>query len=242
MGQKVSPISFRLGITQQWRSRWYARKRDYGKYLVEDEKIRKFIKKHHSFAGIPLIEVERTLERTTIIVHSARPGVMIGRRGASVEKLTDDLNHLVGRPIELKIVEVKDPTLSAQLVAEDVVQRLERRLPYRRILHQTTDIVMEAGAQGIKVQIRGRIGGIEIARQESLSQGRVPLHTIRADIDYGFAEALLSKGKVGVKVWIFKGEKVPEEKKKPITVKKETSDKTPSTVVSSSSDKTTVSK
>ncbi|MFC1524977.1 30S ribosomal protein S3 [Planctomycetota bacterium] len=242
MGQKVSPISFRLGITQQWRSRWYARKQNYGKYLVEDVKIRNFIKNNHSFAGIPLIEIERTLEQTIVIVHSARPGVMIGRRGASVEKLTEDLHHLLGRPIELKIVEVNDPSLSAQLVAEDVVQRLERRLPYRRILHQTSDIVMEAGAQGIKIQVRGRIGGIEIARQESLSVGKVPLHTIRANIDYGFAEALLAKGKVGVKVWVFKGEQVPEEKKDLMTAKKETPDKTQSTLVSSPSDKITVSK
>ena len=124
MGQKVSPISFRLGITQQWRSRWYARKQDYGKYLVEDEKIRKFIKKEYSFAGIPLIEIERTLEQTIVIIHAARPGVMIGRRGATVEKLTDDLHRLVGRPVELKIIEVKEPTLSAQLVAEEVAQRL----------------------------------------------------------------------------------------------------------------------
>lgn len=226
MGQKVSPISFRLGITQQCRSRWYARKQSYGKFVVEDEKIRKFIKKYHSFAGIPLIEIERTLEQTIIIVHAARPGIMIGRRGATVEKLTDDLNRLLGRPVELKIVEVTEPSVSAQLVAEDVVQRLEKRLPYRRVLHQATDMVMEAGAQGVKIQISGRIGGIDIARTEKLSLGKIPLHTIRAIIDYGFAEALLNKGKVGVKTWIFKGEQLPEDKAVPKTVLKETVDKT----------------
>lgn len=236
MGQKVSPISLRLGITQQWRSRWYARKQDYGKYLVEDEKIRKFIKKNHSFAGIPLIEIERTLEQTIIIIHAARPGVMIGRRGATVEKLTDDLHRLVGRPVELKIIEVTEPSLSAQLVSEDVAQRLERRLPYRRVLHQTTENVMGAGAQGVKIQIRGRIGGIEIARQENLSVGKIPLHTFRADIDYGFTEALLAKGKVGVKVWIFKGERLPEDESVSTKLKK-AADKTSSST-SQASDKT----
>jgi small subunit ribosomal protein S3 len=212
VGQKVSPISFRLGITQQCRSRWYAKSRDYGKLAVEDEKIRRFIKKNYSFAAIPLIEIERTREKILVIIHSARPGVLIGRRGANIEKVTDELNRLTKKLIELKIVEVTEPGLSAQLIAEEVAQRLEKRMPYRRILHQTADNVMNAGAKGIKIELSGRIGGIEIARSEKIYLGKVPLHTFRAIIDYALAEALGSKGKVGVKVWVFKGEVLPEDK------------------------------
>ncbi|MEK7449755.1 MAG: 30S ribosomal protein S3 [Planctomycetota bacterium] len=207
MGQKVSPISLRIGITRDWISRWYASKKDYGKFTVEDEKIRKFVKKEYGFAGIPMVEIERTRERTTVIVHVARPGVIIGRRGAKVNKLTDDLEALVGHPIDLKIIEVEKPELSAQLIAESIAEQLEKRAAFRRTMRKATETVMASGGQGIKILLSGRIGGAEIARREKTSTGKVPLHTLKADIDFARATATLNKGTIGIKVWIYKGEK-----------------------------------
>lgn len=211
MGQKVSPTALRLGITETWRSRWYALKKDYGKWAVEDERIRLFIKKDYSFAGIPRIDIERTREKTTVIIYTARPGVIIGRKGATIEKLTEDIVRLVGHTIDVKIIEVEKPELSAQLIAESVVEQLEKRASYRRSIRRAAEIVMGAGAKGVKIQVKGRLGGAEIARSDDIIIRKLPLHTLRADIDYGLATAILNKGTVGVKAWIYKGEIIQEK-------------------------------
>ncbi len=213
MGQKVSPISFRLGITRTWSSRWYATKKDYGRLAVEDQKIRKFVKKDYSFAGIKEIVIERTREKTTVIIHAARPGVIIGRRGAKVNKLTDDLVQLVNSPVDLKIIEVERPELSAQLIAESITEQLEKRSSFRRTIKKAVETVLAAGAEGVKILLSGRIGGAEIARKEKFLKGKVPLHTLRAEIDYALATAVLNKGTIGVKVWIYTGEKIEAKKK-----------------------------
>jgi len=205
MGQKVCPISFRIGITEDWRSRWYAEKRLFGEYVVEDERIRRFIKHHYLFAGIPKIEIERTRDRLTVIIHSARPGLLIGRKGVEVERLKSELERLTGRTVEVSVVEVPRPELSAQLVAEDVAQQLERRSAFRRTLQKAAQTTMDAGAEGVKIAIGGRLAGSELARREKMVMGRVPLHTITAKIDYGLAEALTKYGVIGVKVWINHG-------------------------------------
>jgi len=211
MGQKVNPTSFRLGITEQWRSRWYAPKKDYGKYAVEDERIRRFIKKEYSFAGIPRIDIERTREKTLVLLYAARPGVIIGRKGATIDKLTEDISTIVGHPVEVKIIEVEKPELNATLVAESIVEQLEKRAPFRRVIRGAVKTVMESGAGGVKAQVAGRLGGAEIARTEKIIIGKIPLHTLRADIDYGQATAVLTKGTIGVKVWIYKGEVFKEK-------------------------------
>ncbi len=206
MGQKVNPLSFRIGFIEVHRSRWYATKKEFGKFLVEDFKLRRFVKKNYSFAGIPKIEIERTRESVTVIIHTASPGVIIGRRGAKVDKLTEDLQMLIGRKIELKIIEIDRPELSSQLVAESICEQLQKRSPFRRIIRKAAELGMSNGAKGVKVHVAGRIGGAEIARSESILLGSIPLHTLRAHIDYGFAEACTVKGKIGCKVWIYKGE------------------------------------
>jgi small subunit ribosomal protein S3 len=207
MGQKVSPIALRIGINKDWLSRWYANKKDYGPMAVEDERIRKFIKKEYSFAGLQKIEIERNTEKTIVIVYCAKPSFIIGRRGIKADKLTEDLIKLChGRMMDLKVVEVMKPELSAQLVGDSIAQQLEKQSHHRRIMHKAIETVLEAGALGIKIKISGRIGGAEIARAESLSKGKIPLHTLKADIDYARSTATLSKGTVGVKVWIYKGE------------------------------------
>jgi len=214
MGQKVSPFALRLGINKDWISRWYADKKNYGKYAVEDQKIRKFVKKEYNFAGLQKIEIERNTEKTIVIVFCAKPSFIIGRRGVKADKLTEDLVKLCGgRVVDLKVIEVLKPELSAQLVGDSIAQQLEKQSHHRRIMHKVIETVMEAGALGIKIRISGRIGGAEIARAESLSKGSVPLHTLKADIDYARSTATLSKGTVGVKVWIYKG--VIERAKKP---------------------------
>lgn len=214
MGQKICPVGIRLGITEEWRSRWYANKKDFGRYLVEDNGIRKFVKKNYGFAGIPRVEVERSREAVTIIVHTSSPGVLIGRRGSKVDKLTEDLEGLVGRRVELKIIEVDQPELNAQLVGENIAEQLKKRSPYRRAMRKAAETAMNMGAQGIKIRIAGRIGGAEIAREEGVLFGKVPLSTLRAEIDYGEATAILSKGTIGIKVWIFKGERLPDKETK----------------------------
>ena len=206
MGQKVCPISFRLGITESWRSRWYADKKKFGKLLVEDQRIRRYIKKNYRFTGIPKVEIERTRdEGAKIIIFSARPGLIIGRKGAEIEKLKEGIEKLVEKTVDIKIHEIEKPELEAQLVAESIAEQLQRRAAFRRTIKKAIESTMGVGAKGIKVQVSGRLAGAEIARTEGSTVGSIPLHTLRANIDYGFAESLTSYGTIGVKVWIFKG-------------------------------------
>ncbi|MCD5390357.1 30S ribosomal protein S3 [candidate division NPL-UPA2 bacterium] len=212
MGQKVHPIGFRLGFIRDWDSRWFA-KRGYGNLLQEDIKIRKYIKDKLAFAGLSRIEIERASDRVRITLHSARPGIIIGRGGAEVDRLKEELEEMTGREVFIDIQEVKDPDLDAQLVAEGIAQQLERRVPFRRAMKKTVKLAMDLGAKGIKIACSGRLGGAEISRSEWYREGRVPLHTLRGNIDYGFFEARTTYGLIGVKVWIFKGEILPEGKK-----------------------------
>jgi small subunit ribosomal protein S3 len=206
MGQKVHPTSLRIGITENWRSRWYAGKKKFGKLLVEDQKIRKYIKKNYRFTGIPKIEIERTRdEEARVILYAARPGLIIGRKGAEIEKLKDGVRKLVGKMVDIRIQEIDKPELEAQLVAENIAEQLQKRAAFRRTMKRAVDTTMGVGAKGVKVQISGRLGGAEIARTEKSAAGSIPLHTLRADVDYGFAESLTKYGTIGVKVWIFKG-------------------------------------
>jgi len=211
MGQKVNPTGFRIGITEPWRSRWYAPKRAFGQLLVEDEKIRTYIKSHHGFAAIAKIEVERTREEVKVILHSARPGLIIGRKGAEVDRLRGELEDLTGRRITVNIVEITKPELSAQLVAEQVAQQLEKRASFRRTMKQAADATMAAGAKGVKIRVAGRLGGAEMSRCETTSRGSIPLQMLRGDIDYGFGEAYCTYGVIGVKVWIYKGDHRPAD-------------------------------
>ncbi|NLW08166.1 MAG: 30S ribosomal protein S3 [Clostridia bacterium] len=212
MGQKVHPKGLRIGIIRDWDSRWYADK-DYKNLLHEDLKIRAFIKKRLYQAGISTIEIERAANRVKVIVHTAKPGVIIGRGGTEVEALRKELEDLTGKQVNLNIVEIKKPELDAQLVAENIAAQLERRISFRRAMKQAVARSMRMGAQGIRVACGGRLGGAEIARTEWYSEGKVPLHTLRADIDYGFAEANTTYGKIGVKVWLYKGEVLPDRNK-----------------------------
>jgi small subunit ribosomal protein S3 len=206
MGQKVCPIGFRLGITQNWRSRWYADKKKFGKLLVEDQNIRKYIKKNYRFTGIPKVEIERTRdEGAKIIIYSARPGLIIGRKGSEIEKLKNGIEKIVEKSVDIKIQEVDRPELEAQLVAESIAEQLQKRAAYRRTIKKSVESTMGLGAKGVKVQVSGRLGGAEIARAEGATKGSIPLHTIRANIDYGFAESMTTYGTIGVKVWIYKG-------------------------------------
>ncbi|MFQ5713143.1 MAG: 30S ribosomal protein S3 [Candidatus Scalinduaceae bacterium] len=206
MGQKVHPTSLRIGITEDWRSRWYAGKKKFGKLLVEDQKIRKYIKKNYRFTGIPKIVIERTRdEEVRVTLYTARPGLIIGRKGAEIEKLKDTIEKLVGKTVDIKIQEIDKPELEAQLVAENIAEQLQKRAAFRRTIKKAIDITMGMGAKGVKVQISGRLGGAEIARTEGSTVGSIPLHTLRANVDYGFAESLTKYGTIGVKVWIYKG-------------------------------------
>lgn len=205
MGQKVCPIGLRLGITQGWKSLWYADKKDFGTLLVEDQKIRKIIKKSYGFAGIPCITIERTRQDAKVTLYTARPGLIIGRKGAEVDKLKEELQKFIGREVVIKIKEITKPELYAQLVAENIAEQLEKRAAFRRSMKKAMDASIDAGALGVKMQVAGRLGGAEIARTEKMAFGSVPLHTLRADVDYGFAEAKTTYGVIGVKVWIYKG-------------------------------------
>ena len=206
MGQKVCPIGFRLGITENWRSRWYADKKKFGKLLVEDQKIRKYIKKNYRFTGVPKVVIERTRdEGAKIIIYSARPGLIIGRKGAEIEKLKDGIEKIVEKSVDIKIQEVDKPELEAQLVAESIAEQLQKRAAFRRTIKKAVESTMGVGAKGVKVQVSGRLAGAEIARTEVATKGSIPLHTLRANIDYGFAESLTTYGTIGVKVWIYKG-------------------------------------
>ena len=205
MGQKVNPIGFRTGIMLGWKSRWYASKREFAELLVEDQKIRNFVHKKHKFAGIPKVEIERTRDEVKVVLHAARPGVIIGRKGQEVEQLQDELQALVGRRINIKIEEVSRPELQAQLVAEDIAEQLAKRSSFRRTMKRAMETTMEAGAKGIKIQLAGRLGGAEMARREKQISGSIPLSTLRAKIDYGFEEAKTAQGHIGVQVWINQG-------------------------------------
>ena len=209
MGQKVNPVGFRTGIVLNWKSRWYASKREYSDLLVEDFKLRNFIKKHptknYKSAGIKQIEIERTRDEVKVILHVARPGLIIGKKGTEVELLQDELQNLIGRRVNLKIEEISRPEIQAQLVAEDIAEQLAKRASFRRTMKRAMETTIEAGAKGIKVQLKGRLGGAEMARHEKASTGSVPLSTLMADIDYGFAEAATAQGNIGVQVWVHRG-------------------------------------
>lgn len=208
MGQKVHPKGLRIGIIRDWDSRWYADK-GYKTLLEEDMKIRRYIKKRLYQAGISHVEIERAANRLKVIVHTAKPGVIIGRGGTEVETLRKQLESMTGKQVNLNIVEIKKPELNAQLVAENIGAQLEKRIGFRRAMKQAVGRAMRLGAQGIRIACGGRLAGAEIARTEWYSEGKVPLHTLRADIDYGFAEANTTYGKIGIKVWIYKGEVLP---------------------------------
>lgn len=214
MGQKVHPKGFRIGVIRNWDSNWYA-DRDYTDLLHEDYKLRNYIKEHFYTAGISRVEIQRTGNRIRITIHTAKPGIVIGRGGTEVEKLKADLIKMTGKNVNINIQEVKKPDLDAQIVAENIAQQLEKRISFRRAMKQTVGRTMRAGAIGIKVAISGRLGGAEIARSEWYSEGKVPLHTLRADVDYGFAEANTTYGKIGIKVWVNRGEIMPAAKQRP---------------------------
>ncbi|HDP36678.1 MAG TPA: 30S ribosomal protein S3 [Candidatus Atribacteria bacterium] len=213
MGQKVHPKGLRIGIIKDWDVKWFAKK-DYAKNIYQDYKIKQYIQNRLKHAGISCIEIERIADRVRLTINCARPGIVIGRKGAEVAKLKEELSKFVKSDLQLKIVEVKKPELDAKLVAESIAEQLERRGSTKRSMRQAASRSMKMGAEGIKVSCSGRIGGAEIARTEWHLEGRLPLHTLRADIDYGFAEANTTYGKIGVKVWIFRGEVLPVKNKK----------------------------
>ena len=206
MGQKVNPHGLRVGVIKDWDSRWYARNEKVGDLLVEDKKIRDFLKKTQYGAGIPKIEIERDNAKVRIYLHCARPGVVIGKGGEAIEALRLKVEKMIGKSVALNIVEVKSPDMDAQLVAENIAQQLEKRIGFRRAMKNAMGRAMRMGARGIKTQVSGRLGGAEIARTEHYHDGTIPLQTLRADIDYGFAEAATTYGRIGVKVWVYKGE------------------------------------
>jgi len=212
MGQKVHPIGFRLGYIKTWSSRWYAEK-DYAKLLHEDLKIRKIVKKKLYHAGVARVEIERSGNQIRITIHTARPGIIIGRKGAEVDKLKVELEQMTKKQVYINIKEIKKPELDAQLVAENIAMQLEKRVAYRRAMKKAVASSLRLGALGIKVYCAGRLAGAEIARTEWYREGRVPLHTLRADIDFGLAEASTTMGQIGVKVWIYRGEILPETQK-----------------------------
>ncbi|MBQ5677383.1 MAG: 30S ribosomal protein S3 [Clostridia bacterium] len=215
MGQKVHPHGLRVGVIKDWDSRWFMNDSDFGDNIVEDDKIRKFVKKALFQAGVSKIEIEKKAGKVTVFVHAAKPGIVIGKGGAGTEKLKADLEKLIKKDVFVNIVEVKQPDTDAQLVAENIAAQLERRIPYRKAMKGAMGRTMRLGAKGIKAMCSGRLGGAEIARSETYHEGTIPLQTIRADIDYGFAEADTTYGKIGVKVWIYKGEVLPESRKAP---------------------------
>src|SRR5438270_4205323 len=212
MGQKVRPTGFRTGIMVDWQSTWYASKHDFAELLVEDVKIRKYVKRRYGGSGISKIRIQRTREKVTVFIHSARVGMIIGKKGQEVDKLTKDLEDLAHRHIEVKTMEVNRPEVDPQLVAEDIAEQLEKRASFRRTMKRTMDQTMEAGAKGVRLQLSGRLGGAEMARQETNMTGSIPLSTLRAKVEYGFTEAKTAQGHIGIKVWINNGDYLtPEE-------------------------------
>ena len=215
MGQKINPTGLRIGVIKDWESRWFAKKGEFGDILVEDNKIREFLLELLAPAGVPKVEIERDPKRIRINIFCAKPGIVIGRGGAEIEKLKETVKKMLGgdKDVFINITEIKQPDLDAQLVAEGIAAQLEKRVSFRRALKQSIGRTMKAGAKGIKAQVSGRLGGAEIARTEQYHEGTIPLQTIRADIDYGFAEAKTTYGRIGVKIWIYKGEVLHESRK-----------------------------
>ncbi len=213
MGQKINPHGFRVGIIKDWDSRWYAKDAVFGDTLVEDYKLRKILLKQLAPAGVPKIEIERDASKVRVHIHCAKPGIVIGRGGTEIEKLRLQCEKILNKPVTINIVEVKSPDLNAQLVAENIAQQLEKRISFRRAMKQCIGRAMKMGAKGIKTQVSGRLGGAEIARREQYHDGTIPLQTIRADIDYGFTEAATTYGRIGVKVWIYRGEVLQDNRK-----------------------------
>ncbi|MGI5949276.1 30S ribosomal protein S3 [Peptoniphilus sp.] len=210
MGQKVNPHGLRVGVIKDWDSKWYADKKDFADFLIEDHEIREYVKKKLYAAGIAKVEIERAANRVKVSIHTAKPGMVIGRGGAGVEELRGELEKLTGKSIVINVEEIKNQDLNAQLVAENIAESLERRVAFRRAMKQAIQRTMRQGALGIKTSVSGRVGGADMARTEGYSEGTIPLQTLRADIDYGFAEADTTYGKLGVKVWLYKGEVLPE--------------------------------
>ena len=214
MGQKMDPHGLRVGVIKDWSSKWYADSKNFGEYLVEDNKIRKYIKKKLYVSGISKIEIERTAKFVKVNVYTAKPGLVIGKGGNLAETLKNELQKMINKDVNLNIVEVKNADMDAQLVAENIAGQLERRISFRRAMKQCMQKTMKSGALGIKTSVSGRLGGADMARTEFYKDGTIPLQTLRADIDYGFAEADTTYGKIGVKVWIYKGEVLPTKKDK----------------------------
>ena len=212
MGQKVHPHGFSVGVIKNWDSRWFANDKVFGDTLVEDYNLRKFLKKTLYSAGVPKIEIERSGEKIRLHIHCAKPGIVIGRNGSEIEKLRALCEKKLGQPVNINIVEVKTPDVNSTLVAESVAEQLEKRVSFRRAMKMAISRAMKSGAKGIKIMVSGRLGGAEIARSEQYHEGTIPLQTIRADIDYGFAEAATTYGRLGVKVWIYKGEVLHDSK------------------------------
>jgi len=221
MGHKVSPLLLRIGYIENWRSIWFAKKRDYPKFIQQDFEIRKLIKKRFKQASISKIVIERLSDKLKVKIHSARPGLIIGRHGQDIERLRQDLSVLIKPEIAIDIIEVKNPAVDAQLVSENVALQLEKRIAFRRAMKRAIEQSLGAGAKGIKISAAGRLGGAEIARAESYRQGKLPLSTLRANIDYGFSESLTTYGLIGIKVWIYKGDVFIPSKVKPIIPKTE---------------------
>ncbi|MFP3937013.1 MAG: 30S ribosomal protein S3 [Phycisphaerae bacterium] len=218
MGQKISPIGFRTGVTRGWQSRWFAPGSNFGEFLVEDEKVRRFIdnrlNRQPPYAAISAVEIERTREEVKVFIKTARPGLVIGPKGSEVDKLKDALESLTNRRVNINIVEVKSPDLDAQLIAEGISEQLKRRASFRRTLKQRAEAAMQAGAKGVKIALGGRLGGAEMGRRESVLLGSIPLHTLSADVDYGFSPCITTYGSIGVKVWVYRG-RFGEEPPKP---------------------------
>jgi small subunit ribosomal protein S3 len=213
MGQKINPHGIRVGVIRDWDSRWFVNDSNFGDTLVEDNKIRTFLKNAHEKAGVPKIEIERTAEKIKVIIHCAKPGMIIGKGGSEIPKIKAEIEQFTKSDVSVDIVEVKNSDLNAQLVAENIAAQLENRISFRRAMKQAMSRAMKLGAKGIKTGVSGRLGGAEIARREHYHEGTIPLQTLRADIDYGFAEANTTYGKLGVKTWIYKGEVLPAVKK-----------------------------
>lgn len=213
MGQKVNPHGLRVGVIKDWDSRWFVKDEVFGDTLVADYNLRKYLKEKLKIAGVPKIEIERDNSRLRVIIYCAKPGIIIGRGGANIDKLRTDIEAFAGVPTSVTVTEVKQPDLSAQLVAENIASQLEKRISFRRAMKFSINKTMKLGAKGIKVMVSGRLGGAEIARSEHYHEGTIPLQTLRADIDYGFAEAMTTYGKIGVKVWVYKGEVLTDTKR-----------------------------
>jgi small subunit ribosomal protein S3 len=206
MGQKVNPNGFRVGVIRDWNTRWYASKKEFANFLIEDNKIREHVKKKYYSASIVKTEIERAANKITVSIFTARPGMLIGKGGAGVDAIKADISEFVGKPVNVNIMEVRNPDANAQLVAENIAAQLEKRISFRRAMKQAMSRAMKAGAKGIKLLCAGRLGGAEIARSEGYHEGSIPLQTMRADIEYGFTEAHTTYGRIGIKVWIYKGE------------------------------------